>query len=132
MADRRRSGRCGAHWSEAEFGHELLDCYRRLVNVHSAEYERAEHAYRKLTKDNFDPAKAHINGALKRHLGERRAAPYLIGKLDPIPGTRYHRYGLALPAAAITIAASLPAERRALLRPYRPSPDGLPVVAEEE
>jgi CRISPR-associated protein (TIGR02584 family) len=108
MCERCRAGRGGAHWGEAGLGDELLDCYRQLVNVYSASYEHAEQAYRNFKKDNFDPAKAHLNAALQRHLGERRAAPYLIGKLDPIYGTRYHRFGLALPGAAITIAAATP------------------------
>lgn len=109
----------GVHYTDAAARDDLLGFYRQLVNVHSAAYEHAEQAYRSFTKDNFDPAKAHINAAFKRHLGARRAAPYLIGKLDPIPGTRYRRFGLSLPPDAITIApaASLPprqnnAERR--------------------
>jgi hypothetical protein len=91
------------HWSERSLGDELLGFCRALGEVS----EQTERAYRNLTEQNFDPAKAHVNGALKRALGARRAAPYRIVALDLIAGTRYRRFGLALPPEAITIAASL-------------------------
>lgn len=110
MAERGRAGRSGVHWTDPGIAEELLVLYGRLVNPHSGVYERTEAAYRrKFTKDNFDPAKAHINGALRNALGRRLAAPYLIVKREPIAGASYHRFGLSLPPAAITIAAaSLP------------------------
>ena len=46
-----------------------------------------------------------MNRALKRALGERRAAPYRIVALDPIAGTRYRRFGLALAPETVTLAA---------------------------
>jgi CRISPR-associated protein (TIGR02584 family) len=112
LAERCRAGCGGAHWSEPGMAEELLAFYRRLVNANSGVYEKTEEAYRRsFTKDNFDPAKAHIKGALRSALGERRALPYQIVRLDPIPGSRYHRFGLTLPPEAITIAAaSLPAQ----------------------
>jgi hypothetical protein len=88
---------------------ELLGYYGRLVNVASRVYEKTEKAYRGFDTDNFDQAKAKIKRAFERALGERRASSYLISKLDPLPGTRVYRFGLALPPEAITIAAaSLP------------------------
>lgn len=112
MAARCLAAQGGVHWSDPGLGEELLARYRRLVNVHSGGYEKTEKAYRRFTKDNFDPAKTHVNDAVKRALGGRRALPYLIAGLDPIPGTRYRRFGLLLPPAAITIAPTgLPARR---------------------
>ena len=110
MAERCGAVRGGAHWSDSGMGNELLAYCRRLGHVN----EQTEKAYRNYEKDNFDPTKAHVNRALRRALGERRAAPYLIGKLDPIAGSRYRRFGLSLPPAAITIApASSPGSARA-------------------
>lgn len=107
MAERCIDGLGGVHWSDRGVGEELLAFHRRLVNVYSGVYERTEDIYRrKFTKDNFDPAKAHVNGALRRALGERRASPYLIARLDPVAGTRYHRFGLSLQPEAITIATT--------------------------
>jgi CRISPR-associated protein (TIGR02584 family) len=109
MAERCMTGRGGAHRSDPGLGEELLAFYRRLVNVNSGGYEQTEKAYRHFNEDNFDPAQAKVKRALKRALGERRALPYLIGRLDPIPGSRRHRFGLSLPPEAITIApVSLP------------------------
>jgi CRISPR-associated protein (TIGR02584 family) len=103
MAERCITAKSGVHWSERSLGDELLGFCRALGEVS----EQTERAYRSLTEQNFDPAKAHVNGALKRALGARRAAPYRIVALDLIAGTRYRRFGLALPSEAITIAASL-------------------------
>jgi CRISPR-associated protein (TIGR02584 family) len=114
LAERCRCGRGGVHWTDPGIAEELLSFYRRLVNVHSGVYESTEKAYREKSgkydfKYLFDPPKTRINSALKKSLGQRLAAPYLITGLGPIPGTRYHRFGLALPPAAIAIApASLP------------------------
>ena len=44
-----------------------------------------------------------MNAQLVDLLGQRRAAPYLIAKTEPIPGTRYRRIGLELPSEAIEI-----------------------------
>jgi len=80
-----------------------------LVGVNSGLYEQTEKAYRDFNKDNFDPTKTHVNQALTRALGERRASPYLIRKLSSIAGTRRHRFGLSLGPEEVTIAsASLP------------------------
>jgi CRISPR-associated protein (TIGR02584 family) len=104
MAERCLAGKEGVHWSERGVGEELLGFCRALGETS----EQTERAYRNLTEQNFDPAKAHVNAALKRALGERRAAPYLIGRIETIPGSRRHRFGLSLPREAITIAVSLP------------------------
>jgi CRISPR-associated protein (TIGR02584 family) len=112
MAERCLTGRGGVHWSDRGVGEELLGFHRRLVNVHSRVYEKTEEAYQRFTKDNFDPDKAHVNAALKRALGDRRASPYLIGRLDPIVGTRYHRFGLSLSPEAIVIVPSLRGRRK--------------------
>jgi len=118
MAERCIAARSGVHWSDPGLGEELLALHRRLVSVHSGVYGKTEEAYRrKFTKDNFDPDKAHLQGALKRALGERRASPYLIARLDPIAGTRYHHFGLSLPPEAITIAPSLRAQHTRAPRP---------------
>jgi CRISPR-associated protein (TIGR02584 family) len=102
MAERCIAAKGGVHWSERSMGGELLGFCRALGEIS----EQTERAYRNLTEQNFDPAKAHVNGALKRALGERRASPYLIVALDPIAGTRYRRFGLALPPEAVTIAGA--------------------------
>ena len=103
LAERRRQEKPGAHWSEDGFGNELLGYYRRLLKPSSGEFERAEETCAKFTKDNFDPRKSHINEALEKALGQRRAKPYLITTQDGIPGTRYRRSGLALPPEAIKV-----------------------------
>ena len=103
MAERCIAAKGGVHWSQRGLGDELLGFCRTLGEVS----EQTERAYRNLTEQNFDPAKAHVNGAFKRALGARRATPYRIVALDPIAGTRYRRFGLALPPEAITITASL-------------------------
>jgi hypothetical protein len=54
--------------------------------------------------DNFDQTKAKANRAIKRALGDRLAAPYLIEKLEPVAGRRIHQFGLSLPPGTITIA----------------------------
>ncbi len=113
MAKRILEGRTAVHWSEDSTKTELLDCYGKLVNPASGDFERALNAYRHgMTKDNFDPAKSHINAAIKKAMGQRLSRPYLIHTLDSIPGTKYRRQGLLLSAADITISASLPARQR--------------------
>ncbi len=108
MAERAMQSRPGVHWSEPGLAEELLICYGRLVGLHSGEYERAERAYAAgVTKDNFDPAKSHINRVLRRKL-VRHADPYLVKALDPIAKSRYRRFGLALPAEAIRVKSSRP------------------------
>jgi CRISPR-associated protein (TIGR02584 family) len=110
LAERCRAVQGGVHWSDRGLAQELLAYYGRLVGVNSGPYERAERAYkRNFGKDNFEPHSAHIKRAIERALGERRASPYLIVKLDPIGGSRRHRFGLNLPPDAIRIVpASLP------------------------
>jgi hypothetical protein len=99
------------HWSEPGIAEELLGYYAHLVKPASGDYQRAEEAYRRgMAKENFDPAKAHVQKAILNALGERRAQPYLLQALDTLPGTRYRRQGLTLPPQAITLTApSLPA-----------------------
>ncbi len=104
LAERVRRGCGGVHWSDSGVERELLEYYGRIVGPGSGEYERAEQAYgRGMSKENFDPAKAHIKRTLRRHLGQRRAAPYLIKPLETIPASRYRRYGLDLPKAVVLI-----------------------------
>ena len=106
LAKRARQGRPGIHWSEDGVARELLAYYGRVVNPDSAAYEQTETAFaRGLTGDNISPDKSHINRALERHLGRRRAAPYLVAQTGHIPGTRYRRLGLRLPPEAIRITA---------------------------
>jgi CRISPR-associated protein (TIGR02584 family) len=109
MAERCINGRGGVHWSDPDIREELLAYYGRLVGVNSGLCEQTEKAYRHFNKDNFDPTKTHVNQALTRALGERRASPYLIRKLGSIAGSRRHRFGLSLRPEEVTIAsASLP------------------------
>lgn len=113
LAEKCQAGQLGVHWSEPDTGKVLLKYYGQLVGVNSGFYEQAEDKLlRNFGKSNFEPHKAHINRAIKLALGERRAVPYLITKLDPIKGTHYHRFGLDLPGEVITIvnAASLRAQ----------------------
>ena len=105
LAERARLGKPGVHWSEDGIGQELLAYYGQVVNPASGEYEKAEQTYgRCLTAENFNPNKTHIKNELERHLGRRRAEAYLITARESIPGTRYRRFGLALPPDAIRIA----------------------------
>ncbi len=109
-AERAHKGQPGVHWSETELAEELLHYYGRLVGLHSGEYERAERAYaRGMSKENFDPAKSHINRVLRRKLG-RHADPYLIKALDGIPGSRYRRFGLGLEPQHIRVVGGKLAE----------------------
>jgi len=103
MAERCLAAKGGVHWSDRGLGNELLTFCRALGEVS----EQTEKVYRNFDERNFDPTKTKVNAALKRALGERRAAPYLIGRLDTIAGSRRHRFGLSLPPEAVTIAASL-------------------------
>jgi CRISPR-associated protein (TIGR02584 family) len=118
MAERCIAARGGVLRTDQSIKEELLGYYGRLVNVASRVYEKTEKAYRGFDTDNFDQAKAKLKRALQRALGERRASPYLIGKLDPVPGSHVHWFGLALPPEAITITpASLRAQRSAAADP---------------
>jgi hypothetical protein len=120
LAWRCQAARGGVGRNDAGIGQELLQYYGALVNPHSGVYERTEKAYRHFSEANFDQTKTKVNRAIARALGERRALPYLIGKLDRIEHTRIHRYGLSLPPEAITIAASLPAQQAHVAEPYSP------------
>ncbi|MYJ23130.1 MAG: TIGR02584 family CRISPR-associated protein [Nitrospira sp. SB0673_bin_12] len=112
MTERARSGKPGLHWSE-NIKEELLGYYGRLVNSYSGSYDRAEEAFRRgVTKENFDPAKAHVKKHLERHLGRKRAEPYLIKPLERIPDSRYSRYGLALPPQSIQISNGVLSKQR--------------------
>jgi hypothetical protein len=112
MAERCISAKGGVQRGDPGLGGELLQFLRRLANDPSDVSQQTEKVYRNFNEDNFDPVKTKVNAALKRALGVRRAHPYLIGRLDMLPGTRVHRFGLALPPAAITIAgASLRTQR---------------------
>ena len=105
LAERARRGRPGVHWSESSIKRELLDHYGRVVNPASGAYELAERAYAHgVAAENVNPTKAHVKEQLERRLGRQRAAPYLVKALEPIPGTRYRRFGLDLPPEVIRIA----------------------------
>jgi CRISPR-associated protein (TIGR02584 family) len=122
MAERCIEARGGVHWSDPGIREELLAYYGRLVGVNSGVYEQTEKAYRNFNKDNFDPTKTHVNQAIKRALGERRAAPYLIIKLVSIAGSHRHRFGLSLRPEEATIApASLPEPQVPVSAPYNSS-----------
>jgi CRISPR-associated protein (TIGR02584 family) len=106
-AERCVGAKAGMHWSDAGLGEELLGFCRALGDIS----EQTEKAYRNFNEANFDPLKTKVNGRLRRELGARRAAPYLIGRLELIPDSRRHRFGLALPPEAVRIAASLRTRR---------------------
>ena len=104
LAERARQRRPGLHWSEHGVEKEFLAYRAQLVNPASGAYERAEEAYAHgFTAEDVNPLKAHIKRELERHLGRRRAAPYLVHPLERIPGTKYTRFGLRLPPGAIRI-----------------------------
>ena len=104
LARRVLRGHPAAHWSEADFMTQLLDYYGRIEMTGPGEYDRIETAYEGGRGDKIvNPAKAHINRTLRQRLGERRAAPYLIVPLAPIPTTRRRRFGLRLSPNAIRI-----------------------------
>lgn len=123
LAERCKAAAGGVHWSDPDIGNEFLGYYSRLVGENSGPYEQAEKVYRRdLDKDSLEPHKARINRAIKRALGERRAAPYLICQLDRISASRRHRFGLSLPGETITIdAASLSSARVGAERAHTPS-----------
>jgi CRISPR-associated protein (TIGR02584 family) len=115
-AERRRVARAGIHWTDPGIAEELLEFYGRLVNPASGVYAKVKEAYRQKSgkadfKFLFDPTKTLVNHALRLKLGQRVAAPYLIDKCERIPGTRLHRFGLAVAPEVITIAASLRARQ---------------------
>ena len=102
LAERTRSGQPGFHWSEG--GDEVLSYRRQLMSPASGRYEQAEEAFKHgFTAENFNPMKSHIKRLFERHLGKRRAEPYLITALARIPNTRYSRFGLDLPPSAIGV-----------------------------
>ena len=107
MAARCAARRGGVQRGDPGLGEELLAFLRLLGDIS----EQTAKAYRNFNEENFDPAKTKVNAALKRKLGARRATPYMIGRLDTIPGTRIHRFGLGLRSEAVTIAASLRTRR---------------------
>jgi CRISPR-associated protein (TIGR02584 family) len=114
LAERKNKNMPGAHWSDKALEHEIRRCYARVIKPNSGDFVRfEEHG---VSKDNFNARKAHINKALKRALGERRAAPYLISVLDPFSDPQKRRcrpYGLLVPAEAITVqTASLQGQER--------------------
>ena len=114
LATRVRRGRPAAHWSEDDFMTQLLDYYGRIELTGPGEYERIETAYEGGRGDKIvNPAKAHINRTLRQRLGERRAAPYLIVPLAPIPNTRRKRFGLRLSPNAIRIRGTTSREHNA-------------------
>ncbi len=107
LAARCRAGRPGAHWSEEGLSEELLQRYKDIINPFTGAFERAEATVgKRYSKENFDPTKSRINKALKAALGARRAKPYLITALGRIPGTKYTRFGLNIPASAINVATA--------------------------
>ena len=110
LAERARDRRTGLHWSDDGIEKEFLTYRAKLVNPASGTYERAEEAYAQgFTAENVNPLKAHIKRQLERHLGRRRAAPYLVCGLERIDGTKYTRFGLRLPSEAIRIVGKVAA-----------------------
>ena len=118
LAERKRKYLPGVHWSERDLQAEIAKWYALVVNPNSGDYERFESSG--MSKDNFNARKSHINSALVRRLGDRRAKPYLIEALDPLPGKgRCRPYGLQISPEAITIApASLPVQQAPAPAPY--------------
>ena len=104
LARRVLQDRPAAHWSEDDFMTQLREYYGRIELTGPGEYERIETAYEGGRGDKIvNPAKAHINRTLRQRLGEKRAKPYLIVPLEPIPFTRRRRFGLRLSPRAIRI-----------------------------
>lgn len=103
LAERRKNGLPGLHWSEPECAPALLAQYARLVGPNSADYERAEASYRHFDKSNAEPLKSHVNSSLAGRLGALRAHPYQLALQDTLSGTRYRRVGIDLPGSAIHI-----------------------------
>jgi hypothetical protein len=105
LAQRRKKGLPGAHWSDKGLQAEILQSYAIVVSPYSGDYARFERAG--MSKDSFNARKSHINKALVRTLGKRRAESYLVEALEPLTekGQRRLRpYGLQIPPEAITIA----------------------------
>jgi CRISPR-associated protein (TIGR02584 family) len=108
LAERRLAGRPGVHWSDKGLEIELGALYARLVNPNSGHYERFEKT--SMTREILHARKRHVNAALEKALGKRRAAPYLIQTQAPLPSKgRCQPYALKLSPQAIAIRpASLP------------------------
>ena len=116
LAERARLGEPGVYPGEEGVVKERFGYYGRVVDTES--YRRAEEAFfakggvhsedadrRRLDEANFNPDKTNIHKVLVKHLGRRRAEPYLIMKQGrAIPDKRIHRFGLTLPPEAIRIA----------------------------
>jgi CRISPR-associated protein (TIGR02584 family) len=113
LAERRKRRLPGAHWSDKGLQIEILECYARVISPYSGDYARFERAG--MSKDSFNARKSHINAALVRALGKRRAESYLVEALAPPTGKGQRRlrpYGLRIRPEAITITpASLPVRR---------------------
>jgi CRISPR-associated protein (TIGR02584 family) len=105
LATRAQSRLPGLHWSEPECSQALLASYARLVGEFAGGYARKEASYQRFDSSTVEPLKSKLNKILTDRLGKARAAPYLLQLLDRLPGTRYRRVGLDLPASAITVAA---------------------------
>ena len=109
LADRARTQRGPAHYSDPDFLGEYLRYYGRIVNTMSGKYERAERAYApRMSGVDVNPIKSHINRRLVKALGESRAAPYRIQKLVRIDTSASYRFGLALPPDKITVRGGNP------------------------
>lgn len=105
LAVRCHAGRPGIHWSDKPLHDELASLYATQVNPHSGAYERFEDCG--LSKETFHSRKRHINAALEKTLGRRRAEPYLIQTQAALPGKgRCQPYALTLPPAAIKLPAA--------------------------
>jgi CRISPR-associated protein (TIGR02584 family) len=111
LARRRKQGLPGAHWSDERAQAEMRESYATVVSPYSGDYERLERSG--MSKESFNARKSHINTALVRTLGKRRAQPYLVEAMAPPAGKgqgRLRPYGLRTPPEEITIApASLSA-----------------------
>jgi CRISPR-associated protein (TIGR02584 family) len=71
LAERRRKRLPGAHWSDKGLQTEVLECYARVVNPASADYERFESSG--MSKDNFNARKSRINTAMYQSHGREAA-----------------------------------------------------------
>ncbi len=109
LAERARDGKDGVHWSDKGIQGQLLEYYAKLRkrNKFTAQYEQKEAAFERSSTESsasyFEQSKSRIRRKLQECLGKRLAEPYLIKALSTIPGSRYKRQGLDLPAAKIRV-----------------------------
>lgn len=93
----------GVHDSNKEYAQAFLTEYRTILGPMGDDDRTAKSFRHGMSKADFEQKASKINARLRKALGVA-AAPYLVSGEGASP----KRYGLAIPGAAISFAASLP------------------------